>query len=612
MKLIFSKIKIKNVLSFDEEEFDFSKSTGMTLVCGKNNDIGNSSNGAGKSSLFSCLLYALFGQLQTKIKNENIKNRYTVDKGMFVSLDFSIDGTATYRINRGLNKNGASFFNLYNIDATGAEVDLTKSSIIETQLFLEREVIHCDISIFLRTILLTSDQNYNFFRLRPQPKKEFIEKLFNISIFGEIYSLIHRDVLDLDKAISIKENNLLVLSNNEDIYLNKLSAFNTELTEKLNVIKTKIENLLIVESQLKNTEITCNKQEISSIEEKLTKLNDAATKLNLEIRKIKTNIQQIDTKQHKLETKKQELEKIISKHQTLIDTVCDDCKQIVSDFYDLTTYTTNINKIITEHSNLETTKNTLDNTLSDYNNKLNKITEKTAEFTRNISDLTSATNELNLKIVKCESELNVLKSEKRKLENEVNPYTDLYEKNHEKILVENENLNQLNEKLKYLKCSENIVSQDTLKKFIIKDLVGLLNSKLKYYLAKLGANYTCVFDENMFYTFLTEGGECEYDNFSAGERMRLTIAASFAFRDFMATRNNLTSNILILDEYIDSNIDQLAISGILDILKNYALIYQQQVFIISHRKEIDNSVFNNIIQIVKTNNISKIKYLPVN
>jgi DNA repair exonuclease SbcCD ATPase subunit len=113
----------------------------------------------------------------------------------------------------------------------------------------------------------------------------------------------------------------------------------------------------------------------------------------------------------------------------------------------------------------------------------------------------------------------------------------------------------------------------------------------------------------MDYIFKTNGGTCEYDSFSSGERMRLNIAVSFAFRDFMATRSNIVSNILILDEYIDSNIDALAIEGIINILKEYIMIYNQNIFVISHRKEIDNSIFTNIIQVQKQNNVSKIKYL---
>jgi DNA repair exonuclease SbcCD ATPase subunit len=180
-----------------------------------------------------------------------------------------------------------------------------------------------------------------------------------------------------------------------------------------------------------------------------------------------------------------------------------------------------------------------------------------------------------------------------------------------KIQIENENksLQDISDKYTYLKFAENIVSQDTLRKFIIADLIGLLNNKIKMYLTKFGAKFNVVFDSDMDYEFITDGGKCEYDNFSAGERARLMIAACFAFRDFMYIRNNLSSNILILDEFIDGAIDSMAIESILEILKNFSEIWKQNIFVISHRKEINNDIFNNIIRIEKTNNIAKITYL---
>jgi DNA repair exonuclease SbcCD ATPase subunit len=86
----------------------------------------------------------------------------------------------------------------------GIENDLTKSSLSETRKFLADEILHCDMSIFLRTVLLSSDNNYNFFRLRKAEKKDFIEKIFDISVFGDMYNLIHRDVLSYDKLLLVE------------------------------------------------------------------------------------------------------------------------------------------------------------------------------------------------------------------------------------------------------------------------------------------------------------------------------------------------------------------------------------------------------------------------
>jgi DNA repair exonuclease SbcCD ATPase subunit len=123
----------------------------------------------------------------------------------------------------------------------------------------------------------------------------------------------------------------------------------------------------------------------------------------------------------------------------------------------------------------------------------------------------------------------------------------------------------------------------------------------------LGSRYTVEFDSDMNYEFITTGGKCEFNNFSAGERMRIMIATSFAFRDFMSIRNGLTSNVLVLDEYFDSAISSSGVRRVIDLLEDYVK-EGQNVFIISHRSEVDQDIFDRIITVEKKNDISKITY----
>ena len=191
MRIDFKRIEIQNFMSFAEDAFDFESCKGMNLVQGKNNDIPGSKNGAGKSNLWAALLYVLFGQLQTKIKNENLVNRYSENKDMALALSFAVDGQS-YKIRRGLAKGKSSYLEVFQLD-DGNEHDITKSTIPETQDYIEKDLLHCDVTIFLRTILLTADQTYNFYMLKKADKKEFVEKLFDISMFEEMYKELHKD-----------------------------------------------------------------------------------------------------------------------------------------------------------------------------------------------------------------------------------------------------------------------------------------------------------------------------------------------------------------------------------------------------------------------------------
>ena len=89
--------------------------------------------------------------------------------------------------------------------------------------------------------------------------------------------------------------------------------------------------------------------------------------------------------------------------------------------------------------------------------------------------------------------------------------------------------------------------------------------------------------------------------------MRIMIATSFAFRDFMQIRNGMTSNILVLDEYFDSAISSNCIENIMQILNEYCKNMHQDIYIISHRPELNQDLFDRVITVEKNNNISTIK-----
>lgn len=612
MRLNFRKLKIHNFKSFLDESFDFSAMSGMTLVCGKNLDIPGQANSAGKSSIFDALLYALFGQLQTNVKNKNLKNRYSNDVDMEVILYFDIDGKRRFRINRGMNKYSQTMLKVVELSDNNEETDLSKSSIAETESFLENEILCCDVSIFLRTILLSSDQNYNFFLLSKGAKKDFVEKLFNIAIFGEMYSLIHRDILDFEKEFSKKQTSLLMLNKSKSDFEERIEKYISEKKEKISAIDEKIKRLYNKKTMLQNQNVSVNKEEISKYEDKINLLLEKKSKISDELKICIKKEKELISKKAKLESNKENIEKKIASYSKLLDKLCDKCAPIVSEYYSLDKFEKQLSDTNNDIATISTAYAEIEQTTSKLNEQVVKIDTGKELIEKKIHQLTDEANKILMEISRLQNEISFNENTLSKLEEEENPYTSLYNDAVKKIEQENTAIADMNKRYSCLKMAENIVSQDTLKKFIIKDLITLLNSKIKYYLMKLGAKYTCVFNDDMDYTFITpdNGGETEYATFSAGERMRLNIATSFAFRDFMSSRNNFMSNVLILDEFIDSAIDTLAVTNILHLLQEFSRMYNQHIMIISHRKEIDNSVFDNIVMVEKKNNISKITYLP--
>ena len=594
-------------MSFADEAFDFDKNSGMNLICGKNNDIPGSKNGVGKSQLCESLCFALYGQTRNNIRNGNIWNKYVGTMEMRVVAYFNVDDNA-YKVASGFNKHGAPYCNLHEI-IDNEEHDITKSSILETRKFIANEVLHCSIDIFLRTILLSSDQNYNFFRLSKYEKKQFIEKLFDIQVFGDIYNSLHREVLDSDKEMLSKQNKLLVLNNNASNYKERIEKFDAEKQSKIKSLNESMGKLTDMQSKLKDSVVAVNAEEVEKHNNDMNALNEKLDIINATMSETTFANNKLDVAIHKLMTSKEQKSKVITKHKEVLDKLCNDCKKVFSDYYSLDSYAKDIADIDLKIAKLQAAKESNAQTAAKLKSQTEELDKKIEIAKQKIRALTEESTKTNTKLMQVEAKIIALKNEIDSTERQQNPYSELYDNNSIELQNETTALERLQEDYKYLKFAENIVSQDTLRKFIIGDLVWLLNNKLKMYLTKFGAKYDVEFDADMNYKFTTNVGEYEYDSFSAGERARIMIASCFAFRDFMYIRNSFSSNILILDEFIDGAIDSLAIDSILTLLEDFSKLYKQNIFVISHRKEIENDRFDRIIQIVKTNNISKVTYL---
>lgn len=560
------------------------------------------------SSIVSSIVYALYGQTPNNVKNSSIYNRFTKSKELNVALWFEIDDKQ-YKVISSTNKYGNPQCQLLELAKDGTEIDLTKSSIAETRKFIANELLHCDIDLFLRTIMLTSDNTYNFFKLSKGDKRLFIEQLFDIGDFGLMYNAIHSKILSLEKTVTLKQNTLINLNKNKEQYCKLLNDYDIQQKDILAKILNELKELTKKYEQLKNITITNHTDEIAKYNSSLNKILDAQTKANEYINDKTAKISNCKLKIKHLEKANDNNLKIINKHNELLSRLCDDCKIIFKDYYDLNTYQSETAENNKQIEKLTSELSVYTKELESCNSKKSVIVEKLELVNKKIKDLTAESNTVNQKIAELNAKIKFKKQEYEQHKNEVNPYKKLLNVTEQNIDAEEKELAKIVDEYNHYEYAQNIVSPDSIRKIVVKEMISILNNRIKYYLSKIGSKFDTVFDENMNYTFITEGGECEYGSFSSGEKMRINLATSFAFRDFLAFRSNLTSNILILDELIDSNLDSMAIENIIDILKEFVVQYKNVVYLISHRKEISDDIFNEIIQVVKENNISTIHYL---
>lgn len=145
-----------------------------------------------------------------------------------------------------------------------------------------------------------------------------------------------------------------------------------------------------------------------------------------------------------------------------------------------------------------------------------------------------------------------------------------------------------------------LTSKDSfVRKKIIDQNLSYLNQRLTHYLDKIGLPHNVVFKNDLQVEITELGRELDFDNLSRGERNRLILGLSFAFRDVW---ENLYApvNTLFIDELIDSGLDTMGVENSLAILKDMSRRRHKSIWLVSHREELAGRV-PNVLKVVKEN-----------
>ena len=99
------------------------------------------------------------------------------------------------------------------------------------------------------------------------------------------------------------------------------------------------------------------------------------------------------------------------------------------------------------------------------------------------------------------------------------------------------------------------------------------------------------------------GQDLDFDNLSRGERNRVIISLSLAFRDVWESLYQKV-NILMIDELLDNGLDAAGVDCSLSILKNKTRTSKSNIWLISHREDLISRV-NSIFKVVKENGFTR-------
>jgi DNA repair exonuclease SbcCD ATPase subunit len=138
-----------------------------------------------------------------------------------------------------------------------------------------------------------------------------------------------------------------------------------------------------------------------------------------------------------------------------------------------------------------------------------------------------------------------------------------------------------------------------IRKKIIDQNLSYLNKRLSYYIDKLGLPHRVIFQNDLNVEITQLGQDLDFDNLSRGERNRLILSMSFAFRDVWEGLYQ-SINLLFIDELVDAGMDAAGVESALAVLKKMARERNKNIYLISHKDELIGRV-NTVLRVIKEN-----------
>jgi len=555
---------------------DFNKEQ-LTLVLGENLDQGGddagSRNGTGKTTIINALSYALYGVALTNIKRNNLINK-TNGKGMLVTLHFEKDGI-DYRIERGRSPNVLKFF----VNDQEQELDdLSQGDSRKTQESIS-ELLNMSHDMFKHVVALNT-YSEPFLSMKQNDQRAIIEQLLGITILSEKAEML-KEQMRLTREAITEENAKIqgIQSANEKIQDTVESLRNTQrawLSKQQQDVERLQRNInelehLDIDSELDNHEKLQN----------WTELNNAIVALNKEKSTLESALLRANKSVEKAEQDIANLE----------DATCYTCGQALHD---------------DKKAELEDRKAKELTDAQAYHKEVSDKLKEVVDGLEEIGDINGRPDTFYETAKEAYEHRNNVDSLKQSLENkraEQDPY-DAQIKELEQTAIQEIDWTPVNDLDNFKEHQEFLhkllTNKDSfIRKKIIEQNLAYLNNRLTYYIVKLGLPHQVVFQNDLSVEITQLGQDLDFDNLSRGERNRLILGMSFAFRDvWESLYQNI--NLLFIDELIDSGMDTAGVENSLGILKKMGRERHKNVFLISHKDELVGRV-NHVLKVVKEN-----------
>jgi DNA repair exonuclease SbcCD ATPase subunit len=575
---VVKDLTVKNFMSVGNatQAVKFNRND-LTLVLGQNLDLGGDDtgarNGTGKTTIINALSYALYGEALTRIRKENLINK-TNGKAMMVTIEFEKDGVS-YKIERGRKPNTLKFF----VGDVEQEIkDEAQGDSRETQAAIE-QMLGMSHDMFKHIVALNT-YTEPFLSLKAAEQRVMIEQLLGVTQLSEKADALKEQMKTAKEGITKEEYRIKAVTDANKRMEDQIA--NLRRRQKLwqDKKQEELEKFAVAYSELDKIDIEAElvahqlvaefdtqKQAIDQLKTYIAQNERDEARETRTVTKLKTEIDSLE--EHRCHACGQELHD--NNHETLLAAKKKEMQEAA------------LSALAANTQYLENTQALKD--LGELGSRPSTFYEREADAFEHRASLGAILGQITAK------------------EAEADPYADQIVEMEAKAVeeIDYDEMNRLTNLLDHQDFLHKLLtSKDSfVRKRIIDQNLSYLNQRLSYYLDKIGLPHVVIFQNDLTVNITELGRELDFDNLSRGERNRLILSLSWAFRDVYESLYQ-PINLLFIDEVVDSGMDASGVDNSLAILKKMSRDRNKSVWLVSHKDELVSRV-NNVLTVTKEN-----------
>jgi len=286
--MILLNLTLKNFKKYRSYDIEFAQ--GLIGIIGK--------NGAGKSTIFEAILFALYGELKQRGLKENIRNAYASSKDVVsITLEFEFENII-YKIHREFRgKTLSANAKLYKNDeliTTGAK-EVTSSIVKLTNMSKDA---------FVNTLFASQKELTNLGTLKSEDRKKLIRKLLGLEKIDFIEKELILKIRDLKRDINtsaeylLSKEDIIKYETNQSINQKNIDNLNSKNKDIQKDIDSLEKDINTIKKQLDIFEQTKEKKQ--QLHNKLELLSNTINTNKLQHTKLTKELEDLQNKQKEL------------------------------------------------------------------------------------------------------------------------------------------------------------------------------------------------------------------------------------------------------------------------------------------------------------------------